>query len=106
MKSASSYINEALKLGKSRYNYQPQTKKELLKLIEQLIDERGYDGDFNDIDTSKITDMSELFYDLVNFNGDISPLNFPKYVNNPDISVILDVSISLKLPSFPRSSIS
>ena len=57
MKSLNNYISENLIIEKRRsmdYKYFPKTKKELLKLIEQLIDERGYDGDFNDIDTSKI----------------------------------------------------
>ena len=42
MKSINIYINEALKLGKPRYNYhyQPKTKQELKKLLKQLIKER------------------------------------------------------------------
>ena len=72
MKSINIYIKEALKLGKSRYKYHPETKEELKKLMKQLIEERGNDGDFNDIDTSKITDMSGLFTYLGKFNGDIS----------------------------------
>ena len=73
MKSITTYINEALKLGnKSRYKYHPETKEELQDLLKQLIEERGNEGNFNDIDTSKITDMSDLFYDLIDFNGNIS----------------------------------
>ena len=71
MKSIATYINEALKLGKKRYKYQPETKEELQDLLKQLIEERGNEGDFNDIDTSKITDMSGLF-EYSEFNGDIS----------------------------------
>ena len=71
MKSINIYINEALKLGKRRYKYQPETKEELQDLLKQLIEERGNEGDFNDIDTSKITDMSGLF-EYSEFNGDIS----------------------------------
>ena len=52
--------------------YFPKDKKELKKILEELIEERGNDGDFNDIDTSKITDMSGLFKDKYDFNGDIS----------------------------------
>ena len=44
-----------------RYNYFPKSKKELIEIIEQLIEERGWKADLNDIDTSKITDMSRLF---------------------------------------------
>ena len=73
MKSINIYINEVLKLGnKSRYKYHPETKEELKELLNQLIKERGNEGDFNDIDTSKITDMSDLFYALIDFNGNIS----------------------------------
>ena len=40
------------KIKKSNYNYHPQTKQELKNLMEELIEERGNEGDFNDIDTS------------------------------------------------------
>ena len=44
-----------------------------MKLLDKLIKERGLEGDFNDINTSKITDMSCLFtFSRPNFNGDIS----------------------------------
>ena len=52
-------------------NMQPKNKNELRELIEQLIKERGDEADLNDIDVSKITDMSQLFNKL-KFNGDIS----------------------------------
>ena len=71
MKSVSSYINEALKLGKSRYKYQPKTKEELKEIITQRINAEGNEVDLNDIDVSNITDMSGLFQ-LSDFNGDIS----------------------------------
>ena len=72
MKSINQYITEKLKIRKSSYKYFPKTKEELKVIIIQLIKERGNESDFNDIDTSKITDMSELFYTIGNFNGDIS----------------------------------
>lgn len=70
MKTLNIYIIENLK-RKSSYKYFPKTKEELKNILEQLIKERGNEGDFNDIDTSKITDMAEVFYEL-DFNGDIS----------------------------------
>ena len=75
MRSINQYITEKLKIRKSSYKYFPETKKELQDLLKQLIKERGNEGDFNDIDTSKITDMSGLFDNIDNrdkFNGDIS----------------------------------
>ena len=53
------------------YNYHPKTKVELIKIVDQLIKERGNEADLNDIDTSEIKDMYKLFY-TSDFNGDIS----------------------------------
>ena len=66
------YIIEKLKIKKSSYNYFPESKEELKDLLKQLIEERGNEGNFNDIDVSNITDMSYLFDDMKEFNGDIS----------------------------------
>ena len=78
MKEIVKFIKEGLKITsktkvneRPKYNYHPKTNGELKNLIKQLIKERGNEGDFNDIDTSKITDISYLFY-MDNFNGDIS----------------------------------
>ena len=46
-------------------------KSELIKLLGQRIEEQGLECDLNDIDVSKVTDMSELFYKS-KFSGDIS----------------------------------
>ena len=51
---------------------QANTKNELKDLIKIGIILLGNDGNFNWIDTSKITDMSGLFSSNSNFNGDIS----------------------------------
>ena len=60
------FLNEADKTA-----VQPKNKVELKKIIEETIKEQGNKCDLNFIDTSKITDMSELFYNT-KFNGDIS----------------------------------
>ena len=60
MKSLHEIILEKFKIRKSNkpsYKYFPETKKELKDLLNILIEERGNEGDFNDIDTSEITDM-------------------------------------------------
>ena len=78
MKSLKSYIQEKLTIKKStikkrKYNYFPKTKEELRDIILQRIKAEGNKVDLNDIDTSSIIDMSNLFYEYyVNFNGDIS----------------------------------
>ena len=76
MKEIVKFIKEGLKITSKtkvdKYTYHPKSKKELQDLLNQLIKERGNEGDFNDIDVSKITDMSELFKGMKKFNGDIS----------------------------------
>ena len=82
MRSINQYITEKLKIKKSSYKYFPKTKEELKDILKELIKERGNEGDFNDIDTSKITDMSELFDGIEEFNGNIS---------NWDVSSVTDM---------------
>ena len=76
MKEIVKFIKEGLKITSKtkvdKYNYHPETKSELQDLINQLVEECGNEGDFNDIDVSKIFDMSELFKSIKKFNGDIS----------------------------------
>jgi surface protein len=78
MIALNNYIKEAFKLTADtkinkmpEYNYQPKTQEELQDLVAKLIEERGDDADLNDINTSKITDMSFIFSSSL-FNGDIS----------------------------------
>ena len=76
MKTLESHINKALKIGNniskfSTYSCQPKTKDELKSIIDDRIEKEGFRCDLNDIDTSLITDMSELFADS-KFNGNIS----------------------------------
>ena len=74
MRSIKSYIQEKLVINKNfsdNANYKPQTKAELKELVKQHIEKYGNKVDLNNIDTSNITDMSELFENS-DFNGDIS----------------------------------
>ena len=75
MKSLSQYIQEKLMIKKDKnYKYFPEAKEELKDIILQRIEAEGKEVNLNDIDVSKITDMSRLFEDL-DFNGDISEWN-------------------------------
>ena len=92
MKEIVKFIKEGLKITSNtkvnerpKYNYYPKTKKELINLLKQLIEECGNEGDFNNIDTSEITDMSNLFDDLDKFNGDISNWDVSNVKNNLEI---------------------
>ena len=89
MKEITKFIKEGLKITSKtkvdKYNYYPKTKKELQDLLKQLVKERGNEADFNDIDTSKITDMSDLFYSIREFNGDISNWDVSNVKNNQKI---------------------
>ena len=63
MKKINTYITEKLNLRNTIiYKYFPKTNEELRKLVRELIKERGSDADLNDIDTSEITDMSQVFH--------------------------------------------
>ena len=74
MNNLSQYILEKLHLKKDNKlcDYHPKDRTELRKLIEQLLEERGENANMNDIDVSKVTDMSWLFYKLDPHNIDIS----------------------------------
>ena len=94
MKEIVKFIKEGLKItantkvnGRPKYDYHPKTKRELQDLLKQLVEERGNEGDFNDINTSKITDMTDLFDGINKFNGniskwDVSNVNNMKYIFN------------------------
>ena len=74
MKSLTHYIQEKLIIKKNKsmdYKYFPETNEELKEIIKKRIKDEGNEVDLNDIDVSKITDMSELF-EVTDFNGNIS----------------------------------
>ena len=85
MKTLTSHINEALKIGKnlskfSTYSCKPKNKEELRDIIKSRIDKEFYWCDLNDIDTSLITDMSSLFA-YSSFTGDISKWDISNVTN-------------------------
>ena len=55
-----------------RRGYKPKDWYYLIKLLERMVEVRGDEGDFNDIDTSEIEEMNFLFTNKTTFNGDIS----------------------------------
>ena len=79
-------IIERLRINKDikSHNYHPTTRDELKELIDKLLFERGDNANLNDIDTSEITDMSELFF-YSEFNGDISEWNVSNVKNMYDM---------------------
>lgn len=62
---------------------QPKTKEELIKIIQKTRENslKGDEVDLNFIDTSLITDISDLFFYLPNFNGDISKWDVSNVTN-------------------------
>ena len=58
--------------AKPKTTAHPKTKAELQNLIQQAIRKHGSKADLNFIDTSAISDMSALFRDNQQFDGDIS----------------------------------
>ena len=65
---------EYISVSESVDNIQPRNKQELVRIIKDRIREQGPKCDLNDIDVSRVTDMSGLFssHGLDSFNGDIS----------------------------------
>ena len=93
MKHLNTYITEYIiknKLDKpidseDHYKYFPKTKEELKKNIKECLDSKNYN--LNCIDTSKITDMSSLFYDT-KLKDDIEKINMSKW----DVSNVTNMS--------------
>ena len=87
MKQLNTYITEYIikkKLDKpidseDHYKYFPETKQELINNVKELFDKD--ETNLNCIDTSKITDMSKLFYNKLNINVDVSRWNVSKVKN-------------------------
>ena len=89
--SIDDYINEKLVIGNNLegYHYHPKDKNELIKCIYEKIDKEGLGTkdkplNLNDIDTSEITDMSDLFNAN---NGDLIELSDNGYFDISDWDV-------------------
>ena len=83
MKTLQYYISEKILINKNSkigYIYHPETKDELEDIIKQKIESEGNKCNLNDIDTSNITDMSNLF-EGSEFNGDIANWNVSNVTN-------------------------
>ena len=78
--SLRSYIKEQLVEESRQGSLKPRNKEELEDLIMQRIEQYGPECNLNDIDVSKITDMSFLFCDM-EFNGDISEWDVSRVKN-------------------------
>jgi len=98
MKALNTYITEKLVLNKAtfknNYRYFPKTKEELKDIINTLLNERGPTTNLNDIDTSKVENMSNLFFNNKNITMiDISKWNVS---NVEDMNNMFSGCISLK----------
>ena len=61
--------------------YKPKNRDTLKELLKRMVEVRGDEGDFNDIDTSEIKDMMMLFYNNETFNENISGWDVSKVLN-------------------------
>ena len=66
---------------KHKRGYKPKDKDTLKKLLKRMIEVRGDEGDFNDIDTSDIKDMKLLFQFDIKFNGNITGWNVSSVID-------------------------
>ena len=66
MKNLTSYISEKMVYTKANSKYFPKTKEELKEIIEKLVNKQSAEDiiNLNSIDTSEITDMSDLFDEM------------------------------------------
>lgn len=90
MKQINNFITEKLIINKNikvnNYKYHPETKDELKELIEKRL-EKDRDADLNDIDVSKIDDMSSLFSPSSSIKG---ARNI--HIENWDVCNVTDMS--------------
>ena len=98
MKTLNSYITEKFQVSKDHirgYKYYPETSRELIECIRDKIEKEGLGTkdkplDLNDIDTSEITNMKNLF----NRNNILYGLSVNGYfdISDWDVSNVEDMS--------------
>ena len=64
-----------------RDEYKPTDKSDLIREIQKTVSEEGYNCDLSYIDVSDMTDLSDLFYYIPDFDGDISMWDTRNLVN-------------------------
>lgn len=86
--SLSDFVCEWISSGRNtkrkrtdRDEYRPTDKSDLIREIHKTISEEGYNCDLNYIDVSGLTDLSDLFYYIPDFDGDISMWDTSNLVN-------------------------
>ena len=85
------HISNKIRAYDKYFKYFPTSTKELVKIIKTEVEKKGWNCSLNHIDTSKITDMTQLFsgdgfndgYGLRKFNGDISKWNVSNVKQTP-----------------------
>lgn len=84
MKNLVQHIQEKLRISsnttQNEHTLFPETKEELMEMIDSEIEKNGNECSLNHIDVSKITDMVKLFY-RSKFNGDISKWDVSNVTN-------------------------
>ena len=107
MNSLKEYITEKFQVSKDnvgQYTYTPKDKYELIKYIEEKIKKEGLGTqneplDLNDIDTSKITDMSSLFDTL---DGELRTLSWNGHfdISDWDVSNVKNMMLMFRRSRF------
>lgn len=87
MKTLKKFITGGRNIDLNKFNMFPKSKDELIKLLKSLPSEK-----WNDVDTSKITDMSYLFRDI----------KLPKHVNlnNWNVSNVKSMAFMFQFSKF------
>jgi surface protein len=73
-------------------SFKPKNKEDLRNALIVKQSEVGWTGDYNDIDTSALTDLSHLFENLVTEEGESFEDNFNGNVSKWDVANVTDMS--------------